>query len=280
MGAATVCPFVSKTYVSGMLFPLPRANGNMTFPERKNPFMNPELERLISLQRAENELRHVQVELANIPKQKAALDATLGTERSRLEAAKEALAGSQKARRTHEGSLQDLEGKRSKYKTQLMEVKTNKEYTAMLHEIENIEREIRGIEDQILGEMERAETVASDVKREEAAFKEVEAKHKAEAKVLDERAKSLGATQETLKAERDRVAATVHPDVLARFDRIAKRRGTGVSEAKDGTCQECHVKLRLQFYVELKHNEEIMECPACNRILYYEPPVPVTVPQP
>ena len=46
--------------------------------------------------------------------------------------------------RAYEGELQDLEAKRSKYKGQLMDVKTNKEYTAMLHEIEGVEREIRG----------------------------------------------------------------------------------------------------------------------------------------
>ncbi|HZM52888.1 MAG TPA: C4-type zinc ribbon domain-containing protein [Vicinamibacteria bacterium] len=45
-------------------------------------------------------------------------------------------------------------------------------------------------------------------------------------------------------------------------------------------CQVCHVKLRLQLYSDLKRNEEIVQCPACNRILYYEPPVPVTVPEP
>src|SRR5688500_12228221 len=127
--------------------------------------MNPDLERLIQLQRAENELRRVQGDLAQVPVKKAELEAALAVERGRLDAAKDGLSTSQKARRTHESSLQDLEGKRSKYKNQLMEVKTNKEYTAMLHEIENVEREIRSIEDQILVEMEKAETVAVDVKR-------------------------------------------------------------------------------------------------------------------
>src|SRR5687768_2219752 len=184
--------------------------------------MKPELERLVQLQRAESDLRKVQNDLARIPQQKAELDAALAQERSRLDSAREGLAGSQKNRRQHESSLQDLEGKRSKYKGQLMDVKTNKEYTAMLHEIENVEREIRGIEDQILVEMERAESMAADVKREEAAFKGVEERHKAEAKALDERSRSLTAEAEKLKAERDRVAATVGEEHLERFERVAK----------------------------------------------------------
>src|SRR5262249_55728909 len=122
--------------------------------------MNPDLEKLIHLQRAESELRRVEAERAEAPKRKAALEARLAEERATLDAAKEALTHSQKARRQHEGELQDLESKKSKYAGQLMDVKTNKEYTAMLHEIESVKQEIRSREDQILTEMEKAEALA------------------------------------------------------------------------------------------------------------------------
>src|SRR5207245_9226933 len=111
--------------------------------------MNPDLERLIRLQRAETDLRRVEAELAEAPRHRAELDAALAAERARLEAARQELAGGQKSRRHHEADLQDLEAKRSRLKGQLMEVKTNKEYTAMLHEIEAVERDIRAREDQI-----------------------------------------------------------------------------------------------------------------------------------
>src|SRR5688500_4969484 len=151
--------------------------------------MKPELDRLVQLQRAESDLKRVQNDLTRIPQQKAELDAALAKERALLDAAREAQGGSQKNRRQHESSLQDLETKRSKYKGQLMDVKTNKEYTAMLHEIEVVERDIRGIEDQILVEMERAETLTADVKREEADFKGIEERYRNEAKTFDDRAK-------------------------------------------------------------------------------------------
>jgi predicted nucleic acid-binding Zn-ribbon protein len=258
----------------------------MTFSESK-PYvpgsrrgMNPDLERLINLQHAETELRKVQAELGRIPEQKAAMGVRLAKENARLTAAREKLSGSQKSRRDQEARVQDLEVKRSKYKGQLTDVKTNKEYTAVLHEIEGVERDIRALEDQILAEMESGDLLATELKTEERTFKGVEERHKAELKTLDERAVVLEAEVQKLKAERDRVAATVSEDLLARFERVAKRRGSGVAAARDGTCQECHVKLRLQMYSELKRNDEITECPACNRILYYEPPVPVSAPEP
>jgi predicted nucleic acid-binding Zn-ribbon protein len=242
--------------------------------------MNPDLEKLVRLQRAESDLRRVEAELAESPKLKAALDARLAEERSRLEGARESLAGAQKARRQLEGDLQDLETKRSRYKTQLMEVKTNKEYTAMLHEIEAVEREIRAREDQILGEMEKAESLGADVKREEAAFKAIEARHRDEGRALDSRAEALRLESARLSAERDAIAATVPTELRELFQRVAKLRGAAVAEARDGMCQLCHMKLRPQMYLDLKRNEQIVQCPACSRILYFDPQGPVAAPQP
>jgi uncharacterized protein len=242
--------------------------------------MNPDLERLVQLQRAETDLKRVEGELAEIPRRKALLDERLTEERGRLDALREGLAASQKARRQLEGELQDLETKRSKYKGQLMDVKTNKEYTAMLHEIESVEREIRGREDLILGEMERAETHAADAKREEATFKEVEARHGEEGRALEARGDALRQESARLAAERDGVAATVPQDLRDLFQRVAKLRGAAVALARDGMCQLCHMKLRPQMYLDLKHNDAIVQCPACSRILFYEAPVPVVAPQP
>jgi uncharacterized protein len=242
--------------------------------------MNPDLERLIRLQHAENHLRRVETQRAEIPKKRQEQEAALREERGRLEAAREALDACQKARRRHEGELQDLESRRSKYKGQLMEVKTNKEYTAVLHEIEAVEREIRAREDQILAEMERAETLTAEVKREEELYRGAEERGKVEARSLEADEQRLQAEAERLRSERDGVAATLSADALQLFQRVAKLRGAAVAEARDGMCQLCHVKLRPQMYVELKHNETIQQCPSCSRILFFEAPVPTVIQQP
>jgi predicted nucleic acid-binding Zn-ribbon protein len=241
--------------------------------------MNVDLEKVVRLQHAESELRRAEAELNEVPRLKADLDSRLAQERARLDAAREGLAQTQKSRRQHEAELQDLEAKRSRYKGQLMEVKTNKEYTAMLHEIEAVEREIRAREDVILTEMERAEALAGDLKREEALFKDAEQGHRAETLRLEERARALQERGARLAEERDAVAATVPEEVLTLFHRVARLRGVAVAEARDGMCQLCHVKLRPQMYVDVKRNEGITQCPACNRILYYEAVVPASLPQ-
>ena len=242
--------------------------------------MNPDLAGLIRLQRADSELRRVEAELAQIPRRRTELEASLAAERARLDTARGSLDGSQKTRRRFEGELQDLESKRSKYKGQLMEVKTNKEYTAMLHEIEGVEREIRAREDQVLAEMERAETLTGDIKREEAGFKATEQEHHTRERILNEEEARLREQARRLTEERDAEAARLPSAVLELFQRVARLRGVAVAEAREGMCQVCHLKLRPQMYVDLKRNEEIVQCPACNRILYFEPAPPVSSPTP
>jgi len=242
--------------------------------------MNPDLEKLVLLQRTETELKRVQGELAEIPRQRAERDALLDDERHKLDAARAALGGSQQNRRHKESELSDLETRRSKYKGQLMEVKTNKEYQAVLHEIEGVEREIRTREDEILQEMESAETLQLAVKEEEAVFKRAEQAHGSDVAALQARAAELQAQLERLLAERNAVATTIDGDILELFQRVAKLRGAGVAEARDEMCQLCRMKLRPQMFVDVKRNEAIIQCPSCSRILYYEPPVPETAPVP
>jgi len=242
--------------------------------------MNADLEKLVRLHHAEGRVRQLESEIADLPRLRGALDERLAQERQRLDAARTALEESQKTRRQLESEVQDLETKRSRYKGQLMDVKTNKEYTAMLHEIESVEREISGREDRILEEMERAESLAGDVKREEAAFKEVESAARSEKAQIDATEKKLSGQLEEATAEREGVAGSIPEQPLHLYQRVAGLRGTAVAEARDGMCQTCHVKLRVQMWVEIRHGETFFQCPSCQRILYYEPPPPTVVAEP
>jgi predicted nucleic acid-binding Zn-ribbon protein len=158
-------------------------------------------------------------------------------------------------------------------------VKTIKEYTAMLHEIEAVEREVRSREDRVLEEMERAEVLGAEVKREEVAFKQVEDQQRSELARLEQRAEALRQERDRLAADRDGVAATLDEENRELFRRVARLRGVAVAEARDGMCQLCHVFLRPQMFVDIKRNESVIQCPACNRILYYVAAVAAASPE-
>jgi predicted nucleic acid-binding Zn-ribbon protein len=242
--------------------------------------MNPDLEKLVRLHHAEAALKRIESDLAEVPRLRKEVEDRRARDRSRLDAAKAALAGSQKARREHETAVVALKDRLSKYKGQLMEVKTNKEYTAVLHEIEGVEREIRARDDLTFGEMEKEESLAQEVKREEAEFKVVESEATKAKAALDARALALGEEAGRKRAERDAAAASIPEEAAALYARVARLRGTAVAEARDGVCEACHVKLRVQVWVEVRKNEQLLQCESCSRILYYEPPPPTVSAEP
>jgi predicted nucleic acid-binding Zn-ribbon protein len=242
--------------------------------------MSPDLEKIVRLHHAEADLKRTESDLAEAPRLRKEIEDRLERDRSRLDAARAALAACQKARKEHEASVADLKAKLSKYKGQLMEVKTNKEYTAVLHEIEGVEREIKARDDLTFAEMEKEEGLAQEVRREEGDFRAVEADARKEIAALDARVAALATEAERLRKDRDAAAASVPEDARALYGRVAKQRGTAVAEARDGVCQACHVRMRLQIWVEVKKNEQLFQCESCSRVLFYEPPPPTVSVEP
>ena len=53
-----------------------------------------------------------------------------------------------------------------------------------------------------------------------------------------------------------------------------------LAEAREGMCQACHVRMRVQIWVEVKKNEQLFQCESCSRVYYYEPPPPTVVVEP
>ena len=131
--------------------------------------MSPDLERIIRLQQIDQEIDSRRKALADLPAALAALDARVETRQTDVNAAKQRQTENQGARRALEKDLAVVQGRLTKFKDQLMEVKTNKEYTAMQHEIASAQDSVRGFEDQILELLVLADELDTAVKGADAA---------------------------------------------------------------------------------------------------------------
>ncbi|MGO9641909.1 MAG: zinc ribbon domain-containing protein, partial [Candidatus Acidiferrales bacterium] len=212
--------------------------------------MLPDIENLLRLQEADKEIRRLQDEIAEFPKRVAAIEQKLAGTKAQIEKAQAATKADDAARRKHETSITDLRSKISKYRDQSLDVKTNDQYKALLHEIQFAEKEIASTEDKILELMVDADTRASEVKAAQAELK-AEA---AEIEKEKEQARQRTAEDEKLLAEwrakRDQLRAGIDADLLRHYERVAKFRGTGISEVRDHKCMACQVMLRPQTYNE------------------------------
>ena len=126
--------------------------------------MSPEIEHLIALQHADAEIQRLRAEIAELPKRVAAIEQKLAGTKAGLEKARAAVKGDEAARRKYETAITDLRTKISKYRDQSLDVKTNEQYKALLHEIQFAEQEIGANEDKIIELMVNAEVREKEVK--------------------------------------------------------------------------------------------------------------------
>ena len=244
--------------------------------------MHPDLQHLIQLQDLDLAADRARRRIAELPAAQQALDARVADKTAQVTRIREWIAAGQAARREVEKELAVVQGRLSKYKGQLMEVKTNKEYQAMQKEMATAEHDVRAHEDTLLEHMEQAETLAAELKEAEAALKAEQAVVARDHKVLDAESAEIEQELVRLTAARTEVIATLSRDVLALFERVAHgRKGVAVAEARDGLCTVCHVRLRPQVFNEVRRNDALHQCDSCTRILYYVPSsAPGNAPQP
>src|SRR5579859_355470 len=233
--------------------------------------MNADLERLIKLEQVDREIGRLSAEVAALPKRVAEIEHQLSDAKARVEQAKTAIKSQEQKRRGLESDIQSHQQKITKFRDQSLDVKTNEQYRALMHEIEFTQAEIRKAEDKILEIMEGAELFDRQVKASETDLKAQSAqveKEKQEAHALT--AKDEAGLKD-LQAERGTLRSGVNGDLLALYDRVLKARKTAMAEAREQRCTACYVLMRPQKWNELKAAMEVMTCDSCGRILFYDP---------
>ena len=242
--------------------------------------MYEQLGKLIRLQELDRETDRLRHKLAEIVPQIEETRQHLAAAERALEEGKARVEGARKDRRAAEKDLEMQIEKRRKFQDQQGKVKTNKEYQALMGELETLKVAETAAEDRILEIMEgQAEAerllpgLTAEVGREKTEFQEKERILRA----AEERLRGELAAAEEARAG---IVAALEPEALQTYQRIAKLRGSAVAEVRDEFCMGCRTKVTSQNFMEVMRNDRILHCPHCHRILYYVRPEvrPATAP--
>jgi predicted nucleic acid-binding Zn-ribbon protein len=234
--------------------------------------VNADLERLIALQRLDSSAHDAERRIAEAPARETTLDTRLETAQQAVADGKSRLAENQTARRAIEKDVAVIQARLSKFRDQLMEVKTNREYQAMQKEIEVAQTEVRTMEEKILERMLEADDLTSIVKRTEGELAAEQKTVDADRRQLQAEITELKALVERARVERAELTRAIPPELVAMFEMVASRRnGIGVAQARDFICTICHVRLRPQVFNNIRKNDSIIQCDSCQRILYFSP---------
>jgi predicted nucleic acid-binding Zn-ribbon protein len=240
--------------------------------------MSPDLQRLIDLQRLESAIADARSRLASHPQRVAEADSRLAEATQALDSVKQRLKDNQEARRALDKDIALYQGRLSKFRDQQSAVKTNREYQALGHEIETAQKDLNGVEEKVLERMMDADTIAVAIKEAETTFAARRKEIEAEKQELTAEIVTLERTLAMATQQRDALLADLNPRLVAMFEQVSRvRKGIAVTTAtRDGLCSVCHVRLRPQVFQQVRHNDTIVQCDSCQRILYYIPPPPPT----
>jgi uncharacterized protein len=235
--------------------------------------MTVDLTPLIQLHYLDLQIAVLNSKISGMPGQIQDLDRKLDRYRKNLQESKDLIAQNLKKRKDLEGDINLIETKRTRYKEQLDSVKTNKEYTALQHEIDGVGQAIRQIEDQILTHMEEAEQIKVRQDEAQGALDREEKIILEDKKVVERQVEQLRGELEQLQSQRQKWIDQVPEEVMEVYDRVSRsRKGVAMAEAKNAMCMECHMRIRPQLFQEIKRNDSIITCESCSRILFYVPP--------
>jgi uncharacterized protein len=233
--------------------------------------LNSQLELLIKVQAIDTLIQQSEAVQEKYNQEIAALDQELQKEEADYAGEKEGLQALDKEHRRLERAVEEAISRRDKAQDKLFSVKTNKEYTAALHEIEGIKEAIKKQEDGILDVMVQTDTLKNTLKKTEEVLKKIRAEYSLKKKQLDDDLKRYLEEVEAQKAQKASLVEAINPKVLIDYTKLREaKNGLAVVAAQYELCMGCNMKIPPQTYNLVITSDEIIHCPSCRRMLYIE----------
>ncbi len=228
-----------------------------------------QIEMMVELQKDETAISRIKEYFKEVPAMFDAFDGKLIEFENEQKEKENVFKEMKKKYRDNEAEVQMNLEKGKKKDIQLMSIKSNKEYQAILNEIEDIKTRNSKLEDEMIEFLDILEEKEKNLSKEKAEFSLIKEQIFSEKKLLEEecekKRKELAVLEENWKKNSEKI----EPELLKRYNAIRERiGGAAIAAAKNAVCQACFMNIPPQMYNELYKYETLRFCPNCHRIIY------------
>ena len=233
----------------------------------------PVLEKLLILQDRDAKRLGLEAQLKAVPRDIAAVEQKIASERAAIETAKHELMGLESKKKLLETEIGSAEDKLAKYRTQQSQVRKNEEYQALGHEIETATGAIGGLEEQELQIMSGIDEAKKKFAAAEAELKANITGHETRIRALREREASLGVELKAAQTELAVARSPLGEPELKLYDRIAARGLPACVGIRGGKCGGCHLKVSNEVESAARgktSDGKLATCDQCGRLVYWE----------
>lgn len=163
-----------------------------------------------------------------------------------------------------ETDKQDLE----KYQKQMKVIKTNKEYDALVTEIDSKKLAIADKEEKILALMASADEAKEKLNELKASLNEIKERNSEQLIQLRDQESTLQAKIEDKLEKRKTLIKDINRQVVGIYERIRKGKGgMAVVPVRKRACSGCFKQIPPQRVQEIRRGDRIFACDSCGRIL-------------
>ncbi|BCA78610.1 C4-type zinc ribbon domain-containing protein [Desulfuromonas sp. AOP6] len=234
--------------------------------------MQEKMEKLKDLQELDQELigiRHKRQVLADEQQvsgeELARIQAMVDKLDGDIDALKKERAALQQALAQEQDNVQKAEGR-------LPAIKTQKEYVAVLKEVDTAKKMNKELLDSIQRKDAEIDVLARDQEEKTEELGSLQEKTSARNAEIDAAMAEFDGVLQEKGVQREALLKGLSTTVRKRYQMLLERRGgIAVVEARNETCLGCNMHLPPQLFNNLYTAAEIQSCPHCNRLLYVLP---------
>ncbi len=224
---------------------------------------------LKQLQGVDGKLFRLRKERQQIPVELEAAQERVAQQQTAVSAVEERLKAEQLAQKEKEVDLQTKEAGIKKLQGQLFQVKTNREYAAMQHEIDALKADSSLLEEAILQEFEVIDQTMRQRQQARQRLAEEQARLQAETTRIELQLATLNEEMGRLEQRRTSLLPNVPSPALELYERVlVNREGLALVPLVDDSCGGCYRRLPPQVVNEVLLSAKLVTCESCNRILY------------
>ena len=233
--------------------------------------MQQDLEKLLELQIIDYDLGELERSkeylpdmINNLKKEIAELQLKYETTESDLSDAKVRQGQLELDIKVHEEDLQ-------KYQKQMMSIKTNKEYDALVGEIDTIKKSISEKETALLEMIELITTLEKNIEEFQEKLKSTKDNNSKQLAILQEKIDTIGDKVSSKQTERKSITTAIPRQIYAVYDRVRKGKGGyAVVAVKNRACGACFKALTPKKIQDIKRATQILTCDNCGRLLFWD----------
>jgi predicted nucleic acid-binding Zn-ribbon protein len=240
-----------------------------------------ELDALVQLQLALKEADTARRQLAGLPDSMRDIDLQHRSHVETMRSLESQIEVDERARRVAEVAAADATGKLDQYQQQINRVTTQREYGALLKEIDGAKARVTTHEDEALALLERIESAKAQLAQARTEFVDIDGRYQQMLAEWERERPLVAARLQDVEREMERLKRLIPGQMLRQFELLYRRLdGDALSTVTkmqavgrgqtEWHCSVCNYRVRPQIIVEIKNNGALIQCERCQRFLRVE----------